>query len=195
MRASYQVICRLSGIRPKIATCRGRLLKRLMTPVPPSSVLFVLQSGYSAARVMPIILESKRGCGRFIQQDRQHKCPSMGVDGAREQGRTPLNQRGDWGRRTSRRNAAVALLDPCVLIAQRRQWFLILSRITIVGPETMKPSLWGKSDRDPKEPRSMMHRTRLCGLLIFVSPSPLPAGPHRNWPMPSHQVVWRPAAA
>src|SRR5215472_5468997 len=29
-------------------------LKRLMTPIPPSSVLFMLQSGYSAERIMPI---------------------------------------------------------------------------------------------------------------------------------------------
>src|SRR6516165_6344373 len=36
-------------------------LKRLMTPVPPSSVLFVLQSGYSATRIMPIMLESING--------------------------------------------------------------------------------------------------------------------------------------
>ena len=32
-------------------------LKRLMTPMPPSSVLFMLQSGYSAERIMPIVLE------------------------------------------------------------------------------------------------------------------------------------------
>jgi hypothetical protein len=36
-------------------------LKRLMTPVPPSSVLFMLQSGYSAERIMPIMLESING--------------------------------------------------------------------------------------------------------------------------------------
>src|SRR5215472_881962 len=36
-------------------------LKRLMTPVPPSSVLFMLQSGYSAERVMPIMLQSING--------------------------------------------------------------------------------------------------------------------------------------
>ena len=36
-------------------------LKRLMTPIPPSSVLFVLQVGYSAARVMPIMLASING--------------------------------------------------------------------------------------------------------------------------------------
>jgi hypothetical protein len=33
-------------------------LKRLMTPIPPSSVLFMLQSGYSAERIMPIMLDS-----------------------------------------------------------------------------------------------------------------------------------------
>src|SRR6516225_8917573 len=36
-------------------------LKRLMTPVRPSSVMFLLQSGYSAARIMPIMLESING--------------------------------------------------------------------------------------------------------------------------------------
>jgi hypothetical protein len=36
-------------------------LKRLMTPIPPSSVLFVLQSGYSADRIMPIMLDSING--------------------------------------------------------------------------------------------------------------------------------------
>jgi hypothetical protein len=36
-------------------------LKSLMTPIPPSSVLFMLQSGYSADRIMPIILDSVNG--------------------------------------------------------------------------------------------------------------------------------------
>ena len=36
-------------------------LKRLMTTVPPSSVLFMLQSGYSAERIMPIMLDSING--------------------------------------------------------------------------------------------------------------------------------------
>lgn len=36
-------------------------LKRLMTPVPPSSVMFMLQAGYSAQRVMPILLDSING--------------------------------------------------------------------------------------------------------------------------------------
>jgi hypothetical protein len=36
-------------------------LKRLMTPIPPSSVMFMLQTGYSAARVMPILLDSING--------------------------------------------------------------------------------------------------------------------------------------
>src|SRR5271157_750481 len=36
-------------------------LKRLMTPVPTSSVLFMLQSGYSAERIIPIILDSING--------------------------------------------------------------------------------------------------------------------------------------
>ena len=36
-------------------------LKRLMTPIPPTSVLFMLQSGYSAERIMPIMLDSING--------------------------------------------------------------------------------------------------------------------------------------
>ena len=36
-------------------------LKRLMTPIPPSSVMFMLQAGYSAERVMPIMLDSING--------------------------------------------------------------------------------------------------------------------------------------
>jgi len=36
-------------------------LKRLMTPIPPSSVLFLLQAGYSAERIMPIMLDSVNG--------------------------------------------------------------------------------------------------------------------------------------
>ena len=36
-------------------------LTRLMTPIPPSSVLFLLQSGYDADRVMPIMLDSING--------------------------------------------------------------------------------------------------------------------------------------
>jgi hypothetical protein len=36
-------------------------LKRLMTPIPPSSALFMLQSGYSADRIMPIMLDSING--------------------------------------------------------------------------------------------------------------------------------------
>ena len=36
-------------------------LTRLMTPIPPSSLLFLLQSGYDADRVMPIMLDSING--------------------------------------------------------------------------------------------------------------------------------------
>src|SRR3954452_13787298 len=36
-------------------------LKRLMTPIPPSSVMFMLQAGYSAQRIMPILLDSING--------------------------------------------------------------------------------------------------------------------------------------
>jgi hypothetical protein len=36
-------------------------LKRLMTPIPPSAVLFMLQAGYPADRIMPIVLDSING--------------------------------------------------------------------------------------------------------------------------------------
>src|SRR6185437_4600843 len=36
-------------------------IKHLMTPVPPSDVLFLLHVGYSAALVMPVILDSING--------------------------------------------------------------------------------------------------------------------------------------
>ena len=36
-------------------------LRRLMTPIPPSSVMFMLQAGYAAQRVMPIMLDSING--------------------------------------------------------------------------------------------------------------------------------------
>src|SRR4051812_13043899 len=36
-------------------------LKRLMTPIPPSSVMFMLEAGYAAQRVMPIMLDSING--------------------------------------------------------------------------------------------------------------------------------------
>jgi hypothetical protein len=36
-------------------------LKKLMTPIPPSAVLFTLQSGYAADRVMPIAIDSING--------------------------------------------------------------------------------------------------------------------------------------
>jgi len=36
-------------------------LKALMTPIPPSAVLFLLQSGYSAELVMPMVLDSING--------------------------------------------------------------------------------------------------------------------------------------
>jgi len=36
-------------------------LKRLMTPIPPASVMFMLQAGYAAQRVMPMMLDSING--------------------------------------------------------------------------------------------------------------------------------------
>jgi hypothetical protein len=36
-------------------------IKKLMTPIPPSAVLFMLQSGYSASQIFPIVLDSING--------------------------------------------------------------------------------------------------------------------------------------
>src|SRR5262245_65112869 len=47
-------------------------LKKLMTPIPPSAVLFVLQSGYAADLVMPIALDSVNGeIGRASRRERE----------------------------------------------------------------------------------------------------------------------------
>ena len=36
-------------------------IKKLMTPIPPAAVMFLLQSGYSATMVMPIAVDSVNG--------------------------------------------------------------------------------------------------------------------------------------
>jgi len=53
-------------------------LKRLMTPIPPSSVLFVLQSGYSADRVMPIMLDAINGINNASQRLKRPADPRFG---------------------------------------------------------------------------------------------------------------------
>ena len=65
-------------------------LRRLMTPIPPSSVLFVLQAGYSAERAMPIMLE-------FHQRPRQR------VEPARAGSRSEVFSAGQTGARQSTR--------------------------------------------------------------------------------------------
>jgi hypothetical protein len=52
-------------------------LKRLMTPVPPSSVLFMLQSGYSAERIMPIVLDSINGINNGSNRLRRPADPNF----------------------------------------------------------------------------------------------------------------------
>jgi hypothetical protein len=52
-------------------------LKRLMTPIPPSSVLFVLQSGYSADRIMPIMLDSINGLNNESNRLRRPADPNF----------------------------------------------------------------------------------------------------------------------
>ena len=52
-------------------------LKRLMTPVPPSSVLFMLQSGYSAERIMPIMLDSINGLNNEFNRLRRPADPNF----------------------------------------------------------------------------------------------------------------------
>jgi hypothetical protein len=52
-------------------------LKRLMTPVPPSSVLFMLQSGYAADRIMPIVLDSINGINNGSNRLRRSADPKF----------------------------------------------------------------------------------------------------------------------
>ena len=52
-------------------------LKRLMTPIPPSSVLFALQAGYSAERVMPITLDSINGINNASNRLRRPADPKF----------------------------------------------------------------------------------------------------------------------
>lgn len=48
-------------------------LKKLMTPIPPSALLFMLQSGYAADRIMPITIESINGIGNEAQRGRLNR--------------------------------------------------------------------------------------------------------------------------
>ena len=52
-------------------------LKRLMTPIPPSSVLFMLQSGYFADRIMPIMLDSINGLTNELNRVRRPADPKF----------------------------------------------------------------------------------------------------------------------
>ena len=52
-------------------------LKRLMTPIPPSSVLFMLQSGYSADRIMPVMLDSINGLNNESNRLRRPADPNF----------------------------------------------------------------------------------------------------------------------
>jgi hypothetical protein len=52
-------------------------LKRLMTPIPPSSVLFMLQSGYFADRIMPIMLDSINGLNNESNRLRRRADPKF----------------------------------------------------------------------------------------------------------------------
>jgi hypothetical protein len=52
-------------------------LKRLMTPIPPSSVLFMVQSGYSAELVMPIMLNSINGLNNASNRLRRPADPKF----------------------------------------------------------------------------------------------------------------------
>jgi hypothetical protein len=54
-------------------------LKRLMTPIPPSSVLFMLQSGYAADRIMPIMLDSINGLNNG--SNRLRRLPTQSLRG------------------------------------------------------------------------------------------------------------------
>ena len=47
-------------------------LQKLMTPIPPRAVLFLLQSGYDAALVMPLTLESINGINNLSRRGMSH---------------------------------------------------------------------------------------------------------------------------
>jgi hypothetical protein len=49
-----------------------------MTPIPPSSILFMLQSGYSAERIMPIMLDSNNGINNESNRLRRPADPKFG---------------------------------------------------------------------------------------------------------------------
>jgi hypothetical protein len=53
-------------------------LKRLMTPIPPSSVMFMLQAGYSAQRVMPIMLDAVNGIMNGSNRRQREADPRFG---------------------------------------------------------------------------------------------------------------------
>ena len=52
-------------------------LKRLMTPIPPSAVLFMLQSGYFADRIMPVMLDSINGLNNESNRVRRTADPKF----------------------------------------------------------------------------------------------------------------------
>src|SRR5215472_6944762 len=47
-------------------------LQKLMTPIPPSAVLFVLQAGYPAEIIMPIVLDSINGISNGSRREMRH---------------------------------------------------------------------------------------------------------------------------
>jgi cell division ATPase FtsA len=52
-------------------------IKKLMSPVPPSAVLFLLQSGYSAVVVMPLTIDSING---IANESRRARAPETVSD-------------------------------------------------------------------------------------------------------------------
>ena len=60
-----------------------------MTPIPPSSVMFMLQAGYAAQRVMPIMLDSINGISKWVEPRLRPPDPQLRRAGqARRRGAT-----------------------------------------------------------------------------------------------------------
>ena len=92
-------------------------LRRLMTPIPPSSVLFVLQAGYSAERAMPIMLDSVNGLvngSNRLKRASRSAIFSAGQTGARRSTRRhhPDPHRTAKGRSGERGNRVPAVQRP-----------------------------------------------------------------------------------
>jgi hypothetical protein len=179
-------------------------LKRLMTPIPPSSVLFVLQSGYAAARVMPIMLDSVNGLDNG--SNRRQRAPDPGFD--RLVQLVGEGQRvGSIEMRVEPRKAgaesSVILFPPRdePAAAERRRE---IARLLRVRPGLRELTVFygaysGKDDEIDMKTRSMLEIMLEFAAAVQVpaedvasgraSPGAVAAAPQRPWSGPAMRVV------